>query len=420
MTKPESPCILIVDDDEHICRTLSVILEKEGYQTAMALTAKEALEKAQTRFFDMALLDIRLPDMQGTQLLKQLQEVSPETIKIMVTGYPSLKNAVDALNFGADSYVMKPVDPADLLETIKDKLEVRKKTEQITKEKLAAWIQSQALKAKSPSFQEFLNKAVAELAVFGLTKTQAKIYLTLIALGVASASEIAGTSKVRREEVYRIIPELEKRGMITKKLETPRKFLAVKPETAIKVLTKDKMKTMKDEIENLQKKETELVSKLKAIELPIKHENSSIEVISQSDIVFTKLTEMIKHARSKIDAVAPLSNFKLVYINRSRKLMENVLKTVKIRMVTQKCELDDFTKEILKFSAESNNPIEFRQLEKLPFDIFIVDDREAVWGDHDSDGKALTFWTDKPTQIGILKESFEGLWQKAFVTDKIE
>ena len=153
MTHQTVPHILMVDDDECICKTLSAILQSEGYQTAYATTAKEAIEKSKTQFFNLALLDIKLPDMEGTRLLSQLQEITPETIKIMITGYPSLKNAVEALNFGADSYIMKPIDPAELIKTIKNKLEVQKQAEKITKEKLAAWIQSQARKAQTSNFQ---------------------------------------------------------------------------------------------------------------------------------------------------------------------------------------------------------------------------------------------------------------------------
>jgi DNA-binding NtrC family response regulator len=263
------PHILIVDDDECICKTLSAILQSEGYQTACATTAKEAIEKTKTQFFNLALLDIKLPDMEGTQLLAKLQEITPETIKIMITGYPSLKNAVEALNFGADSYIMKPIDPAELIKTIKNKLEAQKQTEKISKEKLATWIQSQARKAQTSNFQEFLEETATELTHFGLTKTQAKIYVTLLALGVASASEIAALSKIRREEIYRIIPELEKHGIITRKLKTPRKFSATKPETAIEILTKIKLKAMKEEIDNLKQKQAELTSRLKTIALPI-------------------------------------------------------------------------------------------------------------------------------------------------------
>jgi DNA-binding response OmpR family regulator len=414
MTHQTVPQILIVDDDECICKTLSAILQSEGYQTTIATTAKEAIEKSKTQFFNLALLDIKLPDMKGTQLLSQLQEITLETIKIMITGYPSLENAVEALNFGADSYIMKPIDPAELIKTIKNKLETQKQTEKITKEKLAAWIQSQARKAQTSNFQEFLEETASELAHFGLTKTQAKIYITLIALGVASASEIAALSKIRREEVYRIIPEMEKHGIITRKLKAPRKFSAIQPETAFQLLTKTKLKTMTEEIDKLRQKQAELISRLKTIELPTQRNKCSIDVISKQHNLFLKLIDTTQNAKRQIDAIVSLENLEYAYLNYPKNLKERLAKAIKIRVITESHEPDAFTKEIIRYSEANNNRIELRQAEKVPFNLTIVDDNEAIWGGLQPKNKnTQDLWTNDPTQITILKTSFESLWQKS-------
>ena len=94
----------------------------------------------------MALLDIKLPDMEGTQLLAKLHENTPKMVKIMVTGYPSLENAMEALNQGADAYVTKPVKPAKLLALIKEKLEKQNQDEKITENKVTDWIKTRARK----------------------------------------------------------------------------------------------------------------------------------------------------------------------------------------------------------------------------------------------------------------------------------
>jgi len=137
--------ILIVDDDESICRTLSLILQEEGYETDVAHTGKEAIEKTKTNFYNVALLDIKLPDMEGTKLLTAMQKTFPEMIKIMVTGYPSLQNAVEALNYGADAYIMKPVDPEELLRVIREKLEKQREAKKITEEKIAEWVKTRIM-----------------------------------------------------------------------------------------------------------------------------------------------------------------------------------------------------------------------------------------------------------------------------------
>jgi len=413
MTPQSTPHILIVDDDEAICKTLSSILQAEGYQTTTTTTAKEAMEKAKAQFFNISLLDIKLPDMEGTRLLAQLQEITPETIKIMITGYPSIKNAVEALNYGADSYIMKPVDPAELLKTIKRKLEAQRQAEELTKEKLATWVQSQTHKAKSSNFQEFLEETSHELTDFGLTKTQAKIYITTTALGVASASEIAQLSKIRREEVYRIIPELEKRGVIIRRLEVPRKFSAVPPETAIQMLTETKLNTMKEEIEKLKQKQTELTSKLKTIALPAKQEDCTIEAIAQKDTVNSRIANMIENADKQIEIIAPLQDLLTTFADYPQKTKTKP-KPIKIRIITEKHEQQTFTQNILQLLKANQNNVEIKQIEKLPYNLLITDDKEAIWkGNHTANENTQTFYTDAPTQITILKTSFENLWQNS-------
>jgi len=134
--------ILLVDDDPDICKTLSLILEGEGYSVDVANSGVEAIEKSKEKVHNVALLDIVLPDMAGTELLKKLHETTPKMIKIMVTGYPNLQNAVEALNYNADAYLIKPVNHEKLLEVIREKLEKQREEETITVEKIAAFVKT--------------------------------------------------------------------------------------------------------------------------------------------------------------------------------------------------------------------------------------------------------------------------------------
>ena len=138
------PRILIVEDDENIRKTMKNILQQKGYETDTAKSGQEAEQKAKTNFYNLALLDIKLPDMEGTQLLAKLHKNKPKMVKIMVTGYPSLENAMEALNQGADAYVTKPVKPAKLLALIKEKLEKQTQAEKMTENKVTDWIKTRA------------------------------------------------------------------------------------------------------------------------------------------------------------------------------------------------------------------------------------------------------------------------------------
>lgn len=136
--------ILIVEDDKNIRETMKNILEQRGYETDAAETGAEAEQKLKNKFFNLVLLDIKLPDMEGTQLLAKLHETTPKMVKIMVTGYPSIENAMEALNQGANAYVIKPVKPAKLLALIKEKLEEQQQAEKMTENKVTDWIKTRA------------------------------------------------------------------------------------------------------------------------------------------------------------------------------------------------------------------------------------------------------------------------------------
>jgi DNA-binding response OmpR family regulator len=114
--------ILVIDDDKSILRTLTQILQKAGYDVDTAETGKEAMEKFDKRQYDMSLVDVRLPDMDGTDLLIDMKEKLQGTVKIMITGFPSLETGVKALDSGADAYLVKPVKPEELLLLIEEKL----------------------------------------------------------------------------------------------------------------------------------------------------------------------------------------------------------------------------------------------------------------------------------------------------------
>ena len=120
------PTILVVDDDEVILMSFARILEKDGYDVETAATAHEAIKRCKNGSYDLALLDIRLPDMDGTQLLKELHAVSDTMIIIMVTGYASLDNALQSLLLEANAYITKPVDPPELLKVVAEALSERR------------------------------------------------------------------------------------------------------------------------------------------------------------------------------------------------------------------------------------------------------------------------------------------------------
>jgi DNA-binding NtrC family response regulator len=134
--------ILIIDDDENIRKVLTTILEDEGYDVESVDTAKKAIERTRRKFYNLALIDIRLPDMEGIELLTKMKNTTPKIRKIIITGYPTLQNAVEAVNRGADAYIMKPFDMEKVLEEIKDQLKKQQKEKRYNQEKVAEFIET--------------------------------------------------------------------------------------------------------------------------------------------------------------------------------------------------------------------------------------------------------------------------------------
>jgi DNA-binding NtrC family response regulator len=114
--------ILVVDDDTGVRKTLSSILSEEGYSVETVENGKQAIRASDKSHFDVALIDTRLPDMDGTELLHRLLKKQPHMVKIIITGFPTLENAMKAVNEGADGYILKPFDVQKLLEMVKKHL----------------------------------------------------------------------------------------------------------------------------------------------------------------------------------------------------------------------------------------------------------------------------------------------------------
>ncbi len=117
--------VLVIDDDKSVLRSTVLVLEKNGFAVDTAETGKEAIEKSKLQRYDAALVDLRLPDMDGLEILSRAD--LSNTVKIMFTGYPSLVSGMQAMDKGVDAYLPKPVRPDEMVLLLKSKLAQRKK-----------------------------------------------------------------------------------------------------------------------------------------------------------------------------------------------------------------------------------------------------------------------------------------------------
>ena len=111
----EPPRVLAVDDEEVVCESIARVLRGEGYVVETTTSSRQGLDLLRRQPFDLLLLDIRMPEMDGIELLKAARDIAPETEVLIVTGYATIETAVEAIKLGAFDYLEKPVSPPQLL-----------------------------------------------------------------------------------------------------------------------------------------------------------------------------------------------------------------------------------------------------------------------------------------------------------------
>jgi putative two-component system response regulator len=132
--------ILVVDDEPKICEFLGILLGREGYQTDSAFNAADALAQIERNSYDLVLTDLKMPGMDGFELITRLKKLRPELPVIMITGYATVETAVQALRYGVDDYVTKPFNIDELRKVIARSLQSATVQEQ--KQELTAQLQS--------------------------------------------------------------------------------------------------------------------------------------------------------------------------------------------------------------------------------------------------------------------------------------
>ncbi|MFC1563581.1 response regulator [candidate division KSB1 bacterium] len=110
--------ILVVDDELNICNNCEKILSAEGFSVYSVHNGNECLKIINEIKYDIILLDLKLPDFDGIELLKYIRDESPDSLVIIITGYPSPESSEEAMKYGAVDYVVKPFTPDELLESV--------------------------------------------------------------------------------------------------------------------------------------------------------------------------------------------------------------------------------------------------------------------------------------------------------------
>jgi DNA-binding NtrC family response regulator len=106
--------ILVIDDERSVCVSCKRILEEEGHSVDIALSGREGLERTVGGEYDLVLLDLKMPDLGGMEVLEAIHHDRPDVIVVMITGYATIKTGVEAIKKGATDYIPKPFTPEEL------------------------------------------------------------------------------------------------------------------------------------------------------------------------------------------------------------------------------------------------------------------------------------------------------------------
>ncbi len=167
--------ILVLDDEEIIQTSARRVLEPAGYWVKTTASPKEALELTRTFSIDLVLSDLKMPEMDGLEFLKRIKEVSPATEVIIITGFGTVRGAVEALRYGAFDYIEKPLNPDDLLRTVGRCIERKK----LLAENVRLKREVRALY----SLENIIGASSAMQKVFDLIATVASVDSTVLITG---------------------------------------------------------------------------------------------------------------------------------------------------------------------------------------------------------------------------------------------
>jgi two-component system, NtrC family, response regulator AtoC len=175
------PRILVVDDEEIVRESLKAWLEKDGYLVDSAVDGPDALAKAKAGHWPIVLLDLKMPGLDGLQVLEELRKLDPQVVVVMMTAFATVGTAVTAMKLGAYDYLVKPFDPEELSQLVHRVVEQQ------------ALVRENAVLRRACKrdyrFRDLLSKSPRMHAVFDLARCAANSPSTILVLGESGSGK---------------------------------------------------------------------------------------------------------------------------------------------------------------------------------------------------------------------------------------
>ncbi len=259
------------------------------------------------------------------------------------------------------------------------------------------------------------EKSVEILADFGLTRNQARVYVATARLRLASVGQISKTAKVRREDVYRILPRLEKIGLAERLLGTPVKIRAKPVKEALAILLKQEEVAARERMSKLKAKTGAFLQKFKTAPRLEAEEKSHFALLAQRASLISNAFTMIESAETELSLVFSKSQI-MQFIH----LFEDSIKTVarkgvKLRVVSEVPYYDDSLPRILEEGLSLGEAVVLRYSDLPTSNYMIVDSREAlIAAAADGSITGVPFlWTDSESLVRVFQADFENLWHSS-------
>jgi len=259
------------------------------------------------------------------------------------------------------------------------------------------------------------------LSDFGLTGNQAKVYIVAAQLGLASVSQVSKVAKVRREDVYRMLPKLEKMGLVEKLLGKPTKLRALPAEEAFHVLIEREQEIANERMSTLMAKKDAFLKHYKPFGMETKEE-AHFAIISGREGIMTKELVMLKRAKNAISIITSREKFAQFFNNYDEALKKAANKGVAVRIILNVTEHDYSILETMKEYGSARVPIHLKYTDQRSAHYLIVDYNQTLvaTSTEPTIRETAYLWTNDNSLVGLLQKSFEGLWHASVELKAIE
>ena len=246
----------------------------------------------------------------------------------------------------------------------------------------------------------------------GLSLNQARVYLAILKLEKTTVGQVAKFSKVRREDVYRLLPSLEKMGLVERLLGKPTEVRATPISDALSLLVSEEKSKFDERLTGMKNNVQRL--SLKDWKQPILGEESIYILIAEKKAILAKTSELVENSRKEVALIADKQRIIPVLAQFSDEYKHAIQKGAQIRLIFEEESPDDLLKEkVKKLIGGISVNVRFH---REPLNHFIMsDDKEALitTSKNAGLGESPSLWTNNGNLIGVLRTGFESDWKNA-------